>query len=149
MSQPFTEQLTQSLAIMGRIPPTNHTTNTDTTVAGIDMSVIRRLLTVVNIGVLGTNSNIQIYYQASATANMASPTNVASAIPITGSTANRIETLEVRADQLPANTRYVQPVIIVNANSSFLSVECFGGCSAYSPANQFNLANTVDQAVVT
>jgi hypothetical protein len=147
----FVEQITQMLALVGRIPPTNHGTNTgDNSIAGIDMSVLSRLITIANVGILDTANaaNIQLYYRASATSNMASPTNVASSIPITANTNNRIETLEVRADQLPSGTRYVQPVLIVNGATANISIDCWATAD-YSPGNQFNVANLADQQVVT
>lgn len=149
MGFPFTEQLSQGLAVMGYIPPTNHASGADTSIAGIDMSNIRRLLTIIDVGVLGTNANIQCYYNASAYSNMASPTNVASSIPLTTNTANRANTLEVRADQLPAGTRYVQPNILVNTAASFISAVCLGAAANYEPTNQFQVANTTDQQAVT
>jgi hypothetical protein len=145
----FTETLTQSLAVMGAIPASNHAANTDTAIAGIDMSIIRRLIAYLDVGVLGTNANVQLYFRASAQANMNTTTNVAPAIPVTVNTNNRISSLEVRADQLPANTRYVQPVLIVNTAASFVGLLVLGGESSYKPANQFTLANTVDTAAVT
>jgi len=145
----WTERLIERYAFVGVIPPTNHTNNTDTTIAGIDMSKIRRLLTIVNVGTLGSGANVQVYYQASANSNMAGPINVASSIPITGNTNNRLELLEVRADQLPAGTRYVQPVIIVNTAASFVDAIVIGDEGAYKPNNQNTLANTVDQSVAT
>lgn len=149
MGVAFTEQLTEKLAVLGYIAPSNHTNNTDTTVAGIDMSTIRRLITYLQVGVLGSSANVQLYYQASANSNMTGTTNVASAIPITGNTNGRIESLEVRADQLPSGTRYVQPVLIVNTAASFVSMIVLGSDAEYSPANQYNIANTVDQKLVT
>jgi hypothetical protein len=145
----FTEQMIERTAVMGLIPSSNHAANTDTSVAGINMNVIRRLLTYLDVGALGVNSNIQMYYQASATANMASPSNVAASIPITAATANRVYLLEVRADQLPAGTSYVQPVIVVNANASFCGVVVVGDECAYKPGSNLTIANTVGAKVAT
>ncbi len=146
----FTEQLTESLAVVGQLPCSNHATNTgDNTIAGIDMSIFRRLITYLDVGVVNTGANIQLYYQASAKANMASPVNVASAIPLTANTSNRIESLEVRADQLPAGTRYVQPILIVNTSQVNVGMLCLGGESAYKPASKYGVANVLDQGLVT
>ena len=146
----FTEQLTQSLAVLGQLPFSNHATNTgDNSIAGIDMSVIRRLITIADVGVCSATGNYQLYYAASANSNMAGPVNVAASVPLTGNTSNRVSTLEVRADQLPAGTRYVQPVLIVNTATINIGLIVLGGESGYKPANQFNKVNVADQQVVT
>lgn len=145
----FTEQLIERWAVLGQIASSNHAANTDTSIAGIDMSTIRRLCTILDVGVLGSSANIQIYYRASATANMASPTNVAAAIPLTTNTNARVSLVEVRADQLPSGTRYVQPVVIVNTAASNIGVVVIGDEAAYKPGNQFTIANTVDQKLAT
>jgi hypothetical protein len=145
----FTETLTQRFAFMGQIASSNHAANTDTSIAGIDMFDIRRLMTILDVGVVGASANIQVYYRASATANMASPTNVAGSIPLTCNTSNRIDTLEVRADQLPAGTRYVQPVMIINTAASNVGVIVLGDEISHKPGSALTIANTVDQGIVT
>ena len=146
----FTEQLTQALAVMGQIPCSNHTANTDTSVAGIDMSKLRRLITYLDCGILG--GNVQLYYYSSANANMAGSTNLGNASGfttqiLTGNTSNRVESLEVRADQLPAGHRYVQPVLTV-AVAGNVGLIALGGESSYKPASQFNVVNVLDQGLV-
>src|SRR5262249_35108626 len=127
--------------VVGLIAPSNHAANTDNTLAGIDMSRFRRLMTV---GLIGTGvTNIQVYYEASAQANMNVVTNVAGSIPITANTANRAFLLEVRADQLPTNLRYVRPVFIVNTSAANFGAVVYGEEASYKPASQFDLANTV------
>lgn len=138
---------------MGRIPPTNHGANTDTSVAGIDMSSIRRLMSVLNVGIVGASSNMQLFYYSSANANMAGSTNLGNVSGfttqmLTCNTSNRVDTLEIRADQLPAGHRYVQPVVITNTAASNWGLVCYGGEAAYKPSSQFTPANTVDQALV-
>jgi hypothetical protein len=146
----FTETLTERLAVVGQIPPSNHAANTDTSVAGIDMSVLRRLITILDMGVgFGANANAQLYYRASAQANMNVTTNVAGAIPLTVNTNNRVATVEVRADQLPAGTRYVQPVLIINTAAANIGVICLGEDAGYKPGNQFTIVNTVSSQAVT
>lgn len=149
----FTEQMSEALVPMGFIAPSSHTNNTDTTIAGIDMSIIRRLISYLAVGTLGTNANVQLFYYSSANANMAGSTNIGNASSyttavLTATTNNRISSLEIRADQLPAGHRYVQPVIIVNAAASCVSLMALGGESSYKPANQLTPVNTVDQRVV-
>ena len=155
----FTEQLTQALAVMAQLPSSNLGTGTTNigvstsgapnTGTGVDMSVFRRLIVYYDVGIIGASANIQAYFQASATANMASPTNVAGSIPLTFNTSSRVESLEVRADQLPAGTRYVRPVIVVNTAACNVGVIALAGESSYKPASSLNTANVLDQGVVT
>ncbi len=147
MGMSFTEQLTQGLAVVGYIPPTNHAANTDNSIAGIDMSHFVRLITYVQLGV-SAGGNLQLYYQASSQSNMVNPVNVASAVGWTVNTANRISSLEVRADQLPAGTRYIQPCFVTNTAANFSSVLVLGDSSAYKPASQWTITNTLDTAGV-
>jgi hypothetical protein len=148
----FTEQLTQALSPQATLPPANYAAATKNILTpagnGVDMSVFRRVITFFNVGVVG-GGNVQAYYQASAQANMNVVVNVATTIPLTFNTSNRLESLEVRADQLPAGTRYVNPVAIINTGPCNLDCEVLGGESSYKPANQYNTANVLDQGVVT
>ncbi len=148
---PFTEQLPQALAVVGAAPPSNHAANTDTQIAGIDLRALRRLITFCNIGTGITN--VQLFYYSSANANMAGSTNLGNAAGftvqmLTGTTANRVESLEIRADQLPAGHRYVQPVFLTQTTTANFGAICLAADSSYMPASQFNVANVLDQALV-
>lgn len=146
---PFTEQLSQALAVVGLIPASNHTTNTDSAVAGIDMSTFRRIISILEVGAVGTNATMQLYYRASATSNMASPTNVTGAtLNTTVNQGARVSTLECRADQLPSGTRYIQPVVITTTAAGNWGLIVLAGESAHKPGSALQLANTVDAAVI-
>jgi hypothetical protein len=158
MAFSFTEQACQAVAVVGLIPSTNHATNTgDNSIAGINALNFKRILAILEYGVSNNNAsnNIQLYWRASATSNMASPTNVASAIPLTINTGNNagndnmVALAEVRADQLPANTQYVQPILIVNNAAVFCSLTVLGLLSSYGPTSQFDIVNTVQGRYVT
>lgn len=149
-ASPFTEQLTQKLCVIGAIPPTNHAAATDYSCAAADMSKFTRVIAYYNLGTAGASANMQGYFIASANANMVGNTNVAAAVPLTSNnnTANRVESLELRADQMPAGTRYCLPVLLVNTAALFS--DClFLGEATYHPASQFNTTNVLDQASVT
>jgi hypothetical protein len=139
--------MSEALAVVGYIPPSNHAANTDNTIAGIDASKFKRLLAIGCIGVL--NANVQGYWEASAQANMNVVTNVAASIPVTANVANRALFMEVRADQLPANTRYVRPVFIVNTGASFFGVIVLGGEAVNKPASGADVANLIANRAVT
>jgi hypothetical protein len=145
----FPEQLSQALAVMGQLPCSNHTTNTDTQIAAVDMSILRRLITYADVGVVNTAGVGQLFYKSSANANMAGSTNtLGAATSVTFNTSNRVESIEVRADQLPAGHRYVQPVLVVSGSTMNVGLLVLGGESSYKPASAYNVTNVLDQSVV-
>lgn len=138
---------------MGQIPASNHASNTDTSVAGIDMRALRRLITFLDIGVINTSGTLSLFYYSSANANMVGSTNLGNSNTFTTNilncnTSNRIESLEIRADQLPAGHRYVQPVVVTGTTTANFGLIALGGEAAYKPANQFNVTNVLDQGLV-
>ncbi len=149
----FTETLSQALAVVGQIPASNHAVNTDVSVAGIDMSIFRRLITYLDVGAGG--GNVQAYYKSSATANMASSTNLGNSALYTNTTqlvgtttSNRVQSIEIRADQLPAGHRYVIPAMTVVTTATNAGLICLGGEASYKPASQFDTANVRETALV-
>lgn len=143
----FTEQLTQQLAIVDRLNLTNND-NTNTNSGGVDMSKFRRAMFIIyNLGGTGT---INGRLQASAQANFNAVTNITGSNLTATNTANLVSTVEVRADQLPAGTRYVRLQLTGSAAAVNFAMVALGGECSYKPANQYNLdpTNTVAQQVV-
>lgn len=154
MSHLFTEQLTQALAVLAMIPSASQANGTNYTAystpgAGIDMSRVHRIITYLNVGAIPGSGNVQLYYIASANSNMAGNSNVATSIPLTGNTNNRVESLEMRSDQMPAGTRYAAPVLVINSGPVPCDLITLGADGIYKPESQFNTVNVLDQAVVT
>ena len=150
----FTEQLTQALAVLGQQPSSNLASGTTNvggvnSATGIDMSVIRRLIAYLDIGTLGASANVQFWFEASANANMNVVTNMGTTTMLTSSNSNRVSSLEVRADQLPAGTRYVRGKLLVNTAASNVGCIILGGESGYKPANQYDTTNVADQRIAT
>ncbi len=155
MATPFTEQLTQCLAWpIGDLPPLNRASNTATNSSGwivgpIDMSRFRRVMGRASTGVIvgasctcvltflyGSAGNAQSLGNVSDTGNWAQITSG----PSVTLNANTAGTIEIRADQMPANSRYL--ALLVNNNSAALfQAEVLGAATHYSPASQYN-ANT-------
>lgn len=113
------------------------------------MSNLRRLITYADVGTINTSGTIQLYYKSSANANMAGSTNLGSTTVVNANNSNRVYSLEIRADQLPAGHRYVQPVITIGTTTANIGLLALGGEAAYKPASQFGTANTIDTATVT
>lgn len=143
----FTEEMTQKIAIVDVINRVNND-NTNSNSIGVDMSRFRRILYIVqNSGGTGT---INGRLQASANANFNVLTNITGSNLNATNTVNGLQTTEVRADQLPANTRYVRLQITGSAAAVNIAAIGLATDANYNPANQFNLnASTVLGQVVT
>lgn len=150
----WTEELTQSLTLQGGIPASNaaagtyySSANTNASYSGVNMNIIRRLTSLLHTGVLGASANIQIYFQASANANMAGNSNVldgnGNAYSLVATNSNAQYSIELRADQLPAGTQYVQTVAVVNTAASNFSLTQIGGEGAYKPVSQLDPPSVV------
>lgn len=164
----FVEQLVQALAVLGHVAPAAQTSGTVYVSSPVDMSVIRRALLLINVGVFPSGTAVAGWYAANnvafttaGTASSGAPSNTTTQIGTTNLTftsPTRVEKFEVRADQLPAGTRWAQPQIsISSAAAPTFGCVVLGGESGYKPANQFeNTAyasgttgsQILDQAVV-
>lgn len=120
--------------------------NTNANIIGpVSMKVFRRIMGHLIVGVVTANSNIQAYWQSS-NASDGTFTNVsASSNTYTGAlnTSNREYTLEIRADQLPANHSWVQLAVLVNVANAFLAASVYASESSYKPASQYDANTTV------
>lgn len=147
----FTEQMSQALTFQGALQSqsangTNYV-GAGSGTGGYNMANFHRLMSIINVGTLGSSANVQAYYVASANANMSGNSNVASSIPVTITASNSVQTLEVRADQLPAGTQYVNLVVKVNTTASQASAEVFGAVGSYEPTSQFDQVSPGNNAV--
>jgi hypothetical protein len=104
------------------------------------MAQFQRIIGKILLGV-GTPNNgtakLTCWYTASATTNgtyAAFATNTT----VTLNTNNSEATLEVRADQLPSGTQFVQLNILVPVANAIIAAELWGSQSSYAPASQFN-----------
>ena len=147
----FTEQLIQALAVIGHTPAGSQTSGTVYVSSPIDMSVFRRALALINVGVMPSGTFVAQWFAANNVAfttagTLASgltTTNTTTALATTTlvvgtSGATRVEKFEVRADQLPTGMRWAQLQISVSsAAAPVFSVEVLGGAAGYAPGNQF------------
>lgn len=144
----ITEQLTQGLAGVGIIPISNHATGSDRSIAGVDMSVLLRMLTIIDAGLV--QGTVSCWYEASANSNMNPNTNMGNATGgsfINAAAVNNMMVLhECRKDQMPAGTRYLRPVLGVTTATANVAVLVFCDTGSYRPANQFNVTNVINTA---
>lgn len=147
---PFTETLTQSLAVVGHVPPAAQTSGTVYVSSPADMSQFRRAIAYINFGVFPSGTAVAGWYAANnvtfttaGTASSGAPTNsttgpVGTTLVFGTTDATRLAKMEIRADQLPSGYRWLQLQISnSSAAAPFYAVEVLGAHPNYSPANQF------------
>jgi hypothetical protein len=153
---PFTEQLSQQLGFPCLpLPPVNRAGNTNTNVNGwvvgpLDMSIYRRAMGFMNVGaMLGAGAantcccqwlagNTTNSLQAITSAAWAWQT-VTNGANVSISTNNNFATIEIRADQLPNNQRYLA-LLINNQSACFFDAILVGGEACYEPAGIGNIS---------
>lgn len=143
MSTAFTERLTEKLAnAAAPLYPANQAFNNSTpfTVGPVDMSRYRRVLGIVNAGVLAANSNIAVVFQESTTSN-GTFSNVASGAQVNITATNTLGRVEMRSDQMGSGNRFLRLALFVQVANAFVGAELLGGDSHYSPASQYNVGN--------
>ena len=152
----YTEQLTQALSIVGKLDPVSLAAATPTAVKSVDMRKFKRALFILDVGVFGSSATVDMKLQASA--DNSSFTDLATLAPtltgvaITQMTAgggnNKLTSLEIRADQMPAGYRYVQALITVGTAATLVSGIALGGESAQKPGQVNDIAAVLQRLVV-
>lgn len=143
---PFTERLTEALAMAGNntsvsLPPAQYTFDNANAQfipaqGGLDMSKFRRAFAHVMAGVIATNGNVAITFQAAAT-NQGSYANIANGPQVNLTASNTEALLEIRADQLPAGTQFLRVSVLDQVANANLAGALYGGESAYKPGSQY------------
>jgi hypothetical protein len=146
----YTEQITQRLAISNGITPqilNNATLNS----GSVDMSLSERALFVLTLGAVTSGGSINAaLYESSDNSTftaLANGSGSGSAVAVTGlTTAPKITTFEVRADQL--TKRYVRLQITETGSENvYVAVTGFGDEGIHKPNNPNNGANVATQNV--
>lgn len=163
------EQLSQQLAVVGHAAAGSQVSGTVLVSSPVDMMVFRRCLVLVDVGVFPSGTAVLSFNAANNVAFTTAGTNsqgvtnttvTAGGTIVMGATAaTRVEELEIRSDQLPTGTRWIQPQISVSSGAiPVFGVIVLGGEAEYKPASQFNStgyasgttgSQIVDQIVVT
>lgn len=161
----FPERLTEALAWPAAdLPPLTRAANTTFNVPNgwsmgpVDMSRVYRAMAKVAVGSGSSLSGCTIvgaFFAGNTTNTLQTYTGAAwtwtqvtsgATINIANSNTATICTAEIRADQLPAGTRYLA-FVINNQSSTVFGAEiiCAGG--AYRPTSQFNCTSVLGQSV--
>ncbi len=145
----YTEQITQAMAIGPAVAP-QVINNTNKTAGGVDMSVSRRAIFILEIGAVTGGGSINAQLVEDTQASMATATNLAgSNTSLTGlTTANKQYTFEARAGQM--TKRYLGLKItetgVQNVNVCVVAIGMEG---VHKPDNANNDASVVTQNVVS
>jgi hypothetical protein len=141
------EQLTQALTVLGKMDPASTNAGTTQPITDIDMSKVRRVMFIINIGSVGGAGTVDVSIKESKTAG-GSYQALTNAVAITQvTTSNKIVTVELRDDQLDAGYRYVQVNLTIGANAVVLGMTCLGGEAEAKPAKAQDIAAVAQRLV--
>jgi hypothetical protein len=150
----YQEQLTQALSIADVINSAS-VNNTNTNSIGVDMSMFKRVIFIVQAASLGAAGTLDGRLQSAAASNFATPHNISGSnfTQITTATTpgnNALATVEVRADELQAGDKYVRLQLTGGGNAITVGAIGLGAEAVHEPGNLLgNLNNTyLSQQVV-
>jgi hypothetical protein len=144
----YTEQLSQGLALIATIHPASYSAKTSSD--GIDMKLFRRVMFVINSGVIGANTIAGVV--TGSTDNSTFTTTITgkslAAGTFSGTVDNNHEAIiEVTAEECEAaGVRYIR-LDLTPSGAALLSAVALAGVVRYSPASDYNLAS-VNEIVV-
>ena len=142
------EQLSQGLTVLKQLPSQSLGTGTDTTLTGIDMSKVRRLLVVLNIGAVGAGPGTVDAKFRCATTSGGTYQDVSGGAITQVSASNKVVTMELRDDQLPAGYQFVQVSITIGTNAVLIGGVALGGEAESKPAKSQDSAAVAQRLVV-
>ena len=145
----FTEQLTQEVGFATEVD-SQIINNTNKTTGSIDLSQFKRAFFVVNIGAVVGGGSVNLQLVEDTAANLGTATNLAgtSASQTAITSANKLVTFEVRADQI--SKRYVGLKITETGSQNVqVCIIGFGMDSIHKPGNSQNAASVLTQNVVS
>lgn len=144
MAPSYTEKLSQQLAFIGQYNPASVAASTVLT-ASIDMAKYRRLLFIIQCGVLGASATIDAKVQQAATSGGSytdlSPTKAITQL-VKASNDNSVVLIDLAAEELTQGQRFVKLSVTVGTAASIFGVVVLGSDGRYHPQGD-NLAAVV------
>jgi hypothetical protein len=142
----WNEQMSQALSVAAKIDPTTLNGTSANSGAGVDMGKFHRLMAVVSIG---ANAGSLVAKWQGATASGGSFSDVAGGAATAVTAANKVITLELRADQVGDAQRFVKLVLTEgNGAAVTCSAVLLGGEALQRPASQQDVSGGVAQRLV-
>lgn len=144
----YTEQLSQGLALIATIHPASYSAKTSSD--GIDMKLFRRVMFVINSGVIGANTIAGAV--TGSTDNSTFTTTITGKSLNSGTFSGTVDNnheaiIEVTAEECEAaGVRYIR-LDLTPSGAALLSAVALAGVVRYSPASDYNLAS-VNEIVV-
>lgn len=144
----FGDQLTEYLSWPAQdLPGANRANNTTPYVVGpVQANLFRRFIAKMVVSGITGLANATLTIQACNTSNGSFVNVTTTGTPPvinTGNAATPVAaTAEIRVDQLPAGTQYVQAAVLVQANSAVVGAELICADANYDPAKQYNAITT-------
>jgi hypothetical protein len=144
----FTQTLKEGLSIAGT-PVHGISASGNQATGTIDMGKFNRAMFVGDIGTLGANATVSAWLEQCVNANGTGNANITGANITAISSANKMFTIEIRADQLAATGTGQYVRCVVNANvASVVSVVPIGAEARYQPSTSNDDASVVQRIVV-
>lgn len=144
MPATYTEKLSQQLNVIGQYNPASISASTVLT-ASIDMKAHRRVLFIVQCGVLGSSATVDFSITQSATSSgtyvAISPTKSITQL-VKATNDNSIALIEIAAEELTQGQRFIKGNIVVGTAASIVGVIALASDDRYHPAAD-NLAAVV------
>jgi hypothetical protein len=137
-----TEKMGERLPVVGQISPASYGAGTQLT-AAIDMANVRRVLFVIQTGVLGASATVDFKITGSATSGgtYADVTGRSITQIVKASGDNKLALLEVTAEQVGAQGwRYIKGSLTVGTAASIVGVVALGDGLRTSEAGEFDVA---------
>jgi hypothetical protein len=141
------EQLTQGLSVLGVLHSQSLAAGTDNSITNIDFSRFQRILWILDVGVLGASATVDLKLQHSATSG-GTYTDITGTAITQITTNNHVVTIELRADQMPSNDRYIRHNLVVGVAASQLAVIVLGGEAEWKPGKSQDIAAVAQRLVL-
>jgi hypothetical protein len=138
------DKLSQKLAIVQTINPVSVSAST-VNMTGISMAQHRKLMFILQTGVLGASATVDFKLQSSATSGGTYADISGKSITqlVKASNDNNQAVIEIQASELPAGQPFVRGVYTVGTAASILSGVVLGSNERYEPASDYNQAGVV------
>lgn len=142
---PYTDKLSEKLAVVGKIVPQNLAAGTATTDV-IDLLNVRRVLFILSTGVLTSTNTTDFKVRGCATSGGSYadiPSAAITQLTQAGGDSSKIVLLEVRAEKVAAlnlGYRYILGSLTTAAAAGYVSVVALAAVGRHKPENKANLA---------
>lgn len=141
------EKLSEKLAVVAKLDPKSQSAATVTS-DSIDMAKIKKVLFIIQTGVLGASATVDMAIKGDTTSGGSYTTTITGKSItqlVKASNDNNIAGIEVSAAEVAAQgLRYIRASVTVGTAASLISLVALGGNLLYSSANENDLAAVVE-----